>query len=88
MFEKYPWSNWELFKARLYSLGVSLESFREDVSQEIRYRFCVPREKHKEASEITAVFIIEAMDFLRENLSDRLRPVRPTRDQLEIFNFC
>lgn len=87
MSEKHFGPNWELLKAKLENVRLTARFSVEGTIQEAKYRTLVSPEKHKRASMMAEAFAGEAMDFLRENPSGKLKPVQPTREQLGIFYF-
>lgn len=70
MSEKRPNRNWELFKAAV---------------KEIQYRTVVPPEKHKVSSGLAEAFGGEGLTFLKDNLTAKLSPLHPSKDQIRIF---
>lgn len=76
-----------LIKLRLEMLAIRQKINLISAAREVKYRMCVSPEKDSHAREMALAFAGEAIDFLGDNLSAKLSPINPTREQINLFNF-
>lgn len=85
MSERKQGPDWDLFKAEANWLKVKTKFALDRVAHELKYRAVVPNEKHKQASRLAEKFAGEGLTFLKDNLTAKLNPLHPTKDQVRIF---
>lgn len=87
MSERKQGPDWDLLKARVDHVKISARFALDRVVHELKYRTVVPNEKHKQASGLAEKFAGEGLTFLRDNLTAKLSPLHPTKDQVRIFQY-
>lgn len=79
--------NWELVKGKLENVNLRARFAAEGAVQGIRYKAQVSAEIHQRALLMAEVFAGEAMDYLSDNPSAKLKAVQPTEAQLSVFYY-
>ncbi|PIR92445.1 hypothetical protein COU01_01760 [Candidatus Falkowbacteria bacterium CG10_big_fil_rev_8_21_14_0_10_44_15] len=79
--------DWRLIKAKIDYFKTMAGFAISDAKHNLEYRSIVPSEVHERASGLAEAFAGEAMGFLNDNLTAKLKPVNPTHDQLRVFQF-
>lgn len=85
MSEQKPNRNWELFKAKADNIRIRTTFALDDAIKEIQYRTVIPPEKHKVSSGLAEAFGGESLTFLKDNLTAKLNPLHPSKDQIRLF---
>lgn len=79
--------DWRLIKAKIDYFKTMAGFAISDAKHNLEYRAMVPNEVHEQASHLAEAFAGEAMGFLNDNLTAKLKPVNPTNEQLQVFRF-
>lgn len=79
--------DWDLLKAKADNVRIRTQFALDRTVHEAKYRTVVPGKEHKEASRLSEQFAGEALTFLRDNLTAKLQPLHPTKDQVRIFQY-
>jgi len=77
--------NWDLMRARLDGLRIRARFAAESAVHEVKYRSATSDQEQERGSLMAEVFTGEAMNFLNYNLTAKLSPLNPTREQVGIF---
>lgn len=56
-----------------------------NVVSDVKYRAIVPNGEHKQASGMVEAFAGEALSYLNDNLTVKLKPLHPSRSQVSLF---
>lgn len=79
--------DWDLLKVEAEGLLIQTRFALDRAVHKVKYHAVVPDAEHQRTSKLAEAFAGEALTFLRDNPTAKLAPLRPTKDQVKIFQY-
>ena len=87
MSERNHGPDWDLIKAKMDNVRIRVGFALDRAAHEVKYRAVVPNAEHKQAAKLAEAFVGEALTFLKDDLTAKLQPLHPTKEQVRIFQY-